>query len=214
MSPPGDDGRRRPRLAPTPGGDRYVLALGTVEPRKNLPGLDAAFDTLATKDPDLRLVLAGPDGWGTAGLDEALARAARHRDRVVRPGFVPENDRGDLLAGAAVLAVPSFYEGFGLTAAEGMLAGTPVVASDAGSHREVIGEAGILVPAADHDALTGALDRVLTDGSLATRLRALGPEQAAPLTWDRTADGLVGLGRKAIAAQAAFSPGPDVHGPE
>ena len=185
------------------GGDRYVLALGTVEPRKNLPGLVAAFDALAAEDPDLRLVLAGPDGWGTAGLDEALARA-RHRDRVVRLGFVPEDDRGDLLAGAAVLAVPSFYEGFGLTAAEGMLAGTPVVASDAGSHREVIGEAGILVPAADHDALVGALDRVLTDGSLATRLRALGPEQAAPLTWDRTADGLVALWRKAIAAQAAF----------
>jgi glycosyltransferase involved in cell wall biosynthesis len=185
------------------GGDRYVLALGTVEPRKNLPGLVAAFDALAASDPDLRLVLAGTDGWGATELDDALTRA-RHRDRVARLGFVPEADRGDLLAGAAVLAVPSFYEGFGLSAAEGMSAGTPVVASDAGSHREVIGDAGLLVPAADHEALAGALERVLSDEALAARLRADGPARAALLSWDRTADGLVDLWRLAIAAQAAF----------
>jgi glycosyltransferase involved in cell wall biosynthesis len=185
------------------GAERYVLAIGTVEPRKNLPGLVAAFDDLAASDPDLRLVLAGPDGWGADQLAAALS-SARHRDRIVRVGFVPEADRGALLAGAAVVAVPSFYEGFGLAAAEAMLAGTPVVASDAGSHREVIGDAGLLVPPGDHDALVDALARVLDGGALAGELRARGPRQAALLTWERTADGLVDLYRKAVAAGPAI----------
>jgi glycosyltransferase involved in cell wall biosynthesis len=181
------------------GGDRYVLALGTVEPRKNLPGLVAAFDAVAADDDEIRLVLAGPDGWGTAALAEALARSP-HTDRIVRAGFVAEADRGDLFAGAAVVAVPSFYEGFGLTAAEALRAAVPVVASDTGSHREVIGDAGLLVPATDTDALAGALRRVLTDDALAADLRRRGPAQVAPLTWDRTADGIVALWQRAIAA--------------
>lgn len=180
------------------GGDRYVLALGTVEPRKNLPGLVAAFDALATDDPDLRLVLAGADGWGGDALTAALA-ASPHRDRVARIGFVPEADRGDLLAGAAAVAVPSFYEGFGLTAAEAMLAGVPVVASDAGSHREVIGDAGVLVPADDVDALAAALHRVLADEALAADLRRRGPERAARFSWAATADGVVDLWQRALA---------------
>jgi glycosyltransferase involved in cell wall biosynthesis len=194
------DGARGRALA---GGDRYVLALGTVEPRKNLPGLVRAFDALAVDDPDLRLVLAGPDGWGTAELADALA-ASPHRARIARLGFVTEADRGDLLAGAAVVAVPSHYEGFGLTAAEAMLAGTPVVASDAGSHREVIGDAGLLVPARDAEALAAALHRVLTDDALAADLRHRGPTQAGSLTWARTADGIVDLWRKAIAAHRSL----------
>jgi glycosyltransferase involved in cell wall biosynthesis len=98
------------------------------------------------------------------------------------------------------VAVPSFYEGFGLTAAEALLAGVPVVASDTGSHREVIGDAGLLVPATDTDALAGALHRVLTEDDLAADLRRRGPAQVAPLTWDRTADGIVALWARAIAA--------------
>lgn len=193
--PPGDAAHGR-SLA---GGARFVLALGTVEPRKNLPALVAAFDELAAADPDLRLVLAGPDGWGATALTEGVARA-RHANRVVRLGFVTEADRRDLMAAAAVVAVPSHYEGFGLTAAEALLAGVPVVASDAGSHREVIGDAGLLVPADDHDRLVGALSRVLSDETLADDLRRRGPLQAAPLTWERTTDGLVDLWRRAIAA--------------
>jgi glycosyltransferase involved in cell wall biosynthesis len=195
--PPGDPHRGQ-GLA---GGSRFVLALGTVEPRKNLPALVSAFDELAGADADLRLVVAGSDGWGTTQLTEAITRA-HHRDRIARLGFVTEADRRDLLAAAAVVAVPSHYEGFGLGAAEAMLAGTPVVASDAGSHREVIGDAGLLVPATDHDALVSALSRVLTDGALADDLRRRGPLQVASLTWDRTTDGLIDLWRRAIADRA------------
>jgi glycosyltransferase involved in cell wall biosynthesis len=181
------------------GSDVYVLALGTIEPRKNLPMLVEAFDALAATDRDLRLVVAGPDGWGVEAYDDAVRRA-HHRDRIVRLGFVPEADRGDLVAGAGVVAVPSHYEGFGLSAAEAMLAGTPVVASNAGSHPEVIGEGGLLVPPDDRDELTHALHRVLTDADLASDLRARGSQQARGYTWSATAEGILALWRRVVGA--------------
>lgn len=183
------------------GAERYILALGTIEPRKNLPRLVAAFDALAADDPELRLVVAGPDGWG---LDEYAAAVQRshHRGRIVRLGFVTEADRGDLLAAATVVAVPSVYEGFGLTAVEAMLAGVPVVASRAGSHPEVIGEAGLLVDPHRTDDLAEALARVLTDASLAADLRRRGAERAARYTWGTTAAGVTDLWRRAVSARA------------
>lgn len=193
--PPGDPARGRD-LA---GGDRFVLALGTIEPRKNLPSLVAAFDLLAADDPDVRLVVAGPDGWGVEAYAAAVERAT-HAARIVRVGFVTEQARGDLLAAASAVAVPSHYEGFGLTAAEAMAAGVPVVASDRGSHPEVVGDAGVLVPADDVAALADALRRVLDDEELAARLRQAGPARAGALTWERTAQGLVDLWNAAAAA--------------
>lgn len=193
--PPGDAARGRTQA----GGDRYVLALGTIEPRKNLPSLVAAFDDLAAVDAELRLVVAGPDGWGVEGYAAAV-EAATHRDRVVRVGYVTEQVRGDLLAGASVVAVPSHYEGFGLSAAEAMAAGVPVVASDRGSHPEVVGDAGVLVDADDVGSLAEAIRRVLDDDALASRLRLAGPERASTLTWERTTDGLVDLWRRATRA--------------
>lgn len=190
---PGDAGRGR-RLA---GGGRYVLAVGTVEPRKNLPRLVAAFDGLAAGDPELRLALAGPDGWGTDGLEAALAAAA-HRDRVVRLGFVDDRDRADLLAGAAVLAVPSVYEGFGLVAAEAMLAGTPVVAAAAGGLVEVVGAAGVLVDPTDVADIARGLHAVLDDDDVAADLRRRGPEQGARFSWEACASGIVDLWRRAV----------------
>lgn len=195
LSPAGDPARGR-ELA---GGDRFVLALGTIEPRKNLPALVAAFDQLAAEDPHLRLVVAGPDGWGSAAYEAAVAAAA-HGERIVRVGFVSEVDRGALLAAAGAVAIPSHYEGFGLGAAEAMAAGVPVVASAAGSHPEVVGDAAVLVDPTDVDALAAALHRVLDDEALAARLRTLGPHRAAPLSWARTAAGIADLWHRAVEA--------------
>ncbi len=181
------------------GSERYVLALGTVEPRKDLPTLVRAFDDLAGAHPDLRLVVAGPDGWGVDAYDAAVG-IARHSDRIVRLGYVTEHERGDLLSGAAAVTVPSLYEGFGLVAAEAMLAGAPVVASDRGSHPEVVGDAGLLVPASDATALAAAVDAVLSDDALADRLRAAGPRRAAGFTWSAMAAGVVELWQTAVAA--------------
>ncbi|MET0728423.1 MAG: glycosyltransferase family 1 protein [Acidimicrobiales bacterium] len=181
------------------GGDEYVLALGTVEPRKNLPVLVEAFDAVAAQRPELRLVVAGPDGWGVPAFRDAVARAT-HRDRIVRLGFVSEADRGHLLAGAGVVAVPSHYEGFGLTAVEAMLAGAPVVASAAGSHREVVGNGGLLVPPGDRDALSDALLAVLGDSVLAESLRQRGRVQAQRYSWRAMGAGIEALWRRAASA--------------
>ncbi|HEY8525506.1 MAG TPA: glycosyltransferase family 1 protein [Acidimicrobiales bacterium] len=188
----GDPARGR-RLA---GGDRYVLAVGTVEPRKDLPTLVRAFDALAARDPELRLVIAGPDGWGTDALAAALDRA-RHRDRVVRLGWVSDGDRRALVAGAAVYCFPSVYEGFGLPPLEAMTAGVPVVATRAGAVPEVCRDGADLVPVGDPDALAAALDRVLTDAGHRDRLVARGRAVAAGYRWEDTADALVDLFRRA-----------------
>ena len=179
------------------GADRYVLALGTVEPRKGLPDLVRAFDRLAATRPDLHLVVVGPDGWGTQAFAAAVA-LARHADRVRRLGWVDAAARSDLLAGARVLAVPSVYEGFGYPPLEAMAAGTPVVATAVGSLPEVLGSAARLVPGGDVDAFTDALAEVVDDDAVAGRLAAAGPPHAARFDWATCADGLVDLYRDAI----------------
>ena len=174
------------------GGDRYVLAVGTVEPRKDLPTLVAAFDDLAAADPDLRLVIAGADGWGADALTSALD-AARHRDRVVRLGWVDDAGRAALVRDAAVFAYPSLYEGFGLPPVEAMAAGVPVVATRAGSLPEVCGDGADLVAPGDAAALAAALGRVLGDGAHRAALVARGSAVAAGYDWDATADRFAAL---------------------
>jgi glycosyltransferase involved in cell wall biosynthesis len=177
--------------------ERYVLALGTVEPRKNLPTLVRAFDQIAADHPSLALVVAGPDGWD--GDAFATARgAARHPDRIRRLGYVGEHDRGDLLAGAAVFAYPSLYEGFGHPPLEAMAAGVPVVAADAGALPEILGDAALLADPADDAALGAQLDRLLGDDALRTTLAERGATRVARFSWPRAAADFVDLYRSQL----------------
>jgi glycosyltransferase involved in cell wall biosynthesis len=176
----GDEGRGHELT----GVDHYVLALGTVEPRKNLPNLVRAFDLVAADDPKLVLVVAGPDGWGVKGFVAAV-NDAEHGDRVRRLGYVEDPDRRDLIAGAAMLAYPSIYEGFGYPPLDAMQAGIPVVASKAGAMPEVLGDAALLPDPMDVGAIAESLQRVLVDEGLRESLITRGRERVRRYAWER-----------------------------
>jgi glycosyltransferase involved in cell wall biosynthesis len=173
-----------------------VLAVGTAEPRKDLPGLVRAFDAIAGDLRDVALVLAGPPGWGSESLQHAVEGASA-RSRIIMTGYVPVLD--PLLRGAAVLAYPSLYEGFGLPTLEAMAAGVPVVTTTAGALPEVVGDAALLVPPGDADALGRALELVLTDDTERCTLIERGHTRARQFTWESCARGLEGLYRDAVS---------------
>lgn len=183
------------------GGHRYVLALGTVDPRKDLPSLVAAFTEVGATDPDLRLVIAGADGMGSEALAEAIARSSLQR-RIVRLGAIGDHQRLALLRGAAVVAYPSRYEGFGLVPLEAMAVGTPVVTTAAGAVPEVVGDAALVVPVGDAGALAHALRQVLQDEALAQDLADSGEARVLDFPWSATVDGIVELYRRAAGEGA------------
>lgn len=196
VAPPSAEGGERP---PT---DRpYVVSTGTIEPRKNLPVLVAAFDQIAG-DVDLDLVVAGPDGWGVDELDAAIA-SSRNRSRIHRLPWLEERSRQRLVAEAAVLAYPSRYEGFGLPPLEAMAVGTPVVAARAGAVPEIVGDAAVLVAPGDVAALAAALLGVLHDDSRRAELVAAGRRRVEEFGWDRCAAGLTAVYRRAAGERAS-----------
>ena len=165
----------------------YVAWVGTVEPRKNVGGLLRAFALVATDHPDHELVLIGPPGWGPQ-LDELMVlldAATRGRVRVL--GFVGDDDRNALVAGAAAFCYPSLREGFGLPVLEAMGQGTPVVTSAGTSTAEVAGTSGVLVDPVSPDAIAEGLRKVIDDDAFADRLSAAGRTRARELTWERSA---------------------------
>ena len=162
----------------------YALFVGTLEPRKNLARLVDAVARLGR--PDLTLVVAGPDGWGDAGVEPTASRV-----RTVLAGRVPAADLPALMAGAAVFCFPSLAEGFGLPVLEAMAVGAPVVTSAGTACAEVAGDAAVLVDPLDVDSLAGGLAQVLDDSDLADRLRAAGRARAAAHTWSSVADATV-----------------------
>jgi len=165
----------------------YLLFVGTLEPRKNLPGLIQAYRLLRdARTTDEPLVLVGGKGWL---YDEIFERVeALHLAEHVRfLHGVPDEDLPGLYSAAGVLTSPSFYEGFGLPALEAMTFGTPVVVSDRASLPEVVGEAGLLVNPDDPQDIARALGRTLNDGALRAQMRERGLAQAARFTWERAA---------------------------
>lgn len=188
------DGARGRQLV---GRQHYVLAVGTIEPRKDHPTLVAAMAELRSVDPSLALVVAGGDGWGTEAFEASL-QANAMTDRVVRLGYVSDRDRADLLAGAACLAFPSRYEGFGIPPLEAMAAGVPVVATTAGSLPEVCGEGARYVAPGQPTELAAAIAEVVTDDDRRTELIAAGRANVARFSWDTMAKEMAGLYRRLV----------------
>lgn len=164
-----------------------VLYVGRRDPYKNLPLLIEAFAIVAKKVPAARLRIIGPadDRYPEA---PALAKMMGLGDRIDWIGYVTPEQLVEEYQRASVFALPSRYEGFGLTLLEAMACGAPVVCSNVSSLPEVGGDAALLVPPGDRAALADALARVLTDPGLAAALREKSRSQAAKFTWRRTAE--------------------------
>jgi glycosyltransferase involved in cell wall biosynthesis len=180
---PSEASRRADRLAAYglhPG--RYVLWVGTVEPRKNLPALLDAFSRLGRHD--LTLALVGPKGWN----EDLKAQLAPIEDHVRVLGFVPPGDLSALYAHASVFCYPSLAEGFGMPVLEAMAAGAAVVTSKGTATEEVLGGCGITVDPHEPEAIADALAALVDDPSERARLAGAARARAATFTWDRTAD--------------------------
>jgi glycosyltransferase involved in cell wall biosynthesis len=199
--PDGDATADRATLAVHGIAPPYVGFAGTIEPRKNVPALVHAFARIAADHPDLRLVLAGSDGWGARPVREAIA-ASRVATRIIRPGYVDNGAIPALFRRAEVVAYPSFEEGFGLPALEGLACGAPVVTTAGSALGEVVDGAALLAPPDDVTGLAEAIARVLDDPALATRLRVAGPARAALFTWERCAEQHVEAYAHAVRAGA------------
>ena len=175
--------------------ERFLLFVGTLEPRKNIVRLLEAYARL-TK-PRSPLMLVGGKGWF---YDQVFLRVEELdlADEVSFVGYVPAEELPWWYNAAAAFVYPSLYEGFGLPALEAMACGTPVVTSTTSSLPEVVGQAGILVEPTDVAALTAALQRVLQEAALREQMRATGLARAARFSWPETATGTVRSYRRAL----------------
>ena len=179
--------------AALPAGRPYLIALGTVEPRKDYPLLVRAFDDIA-REHDIDLVIAGADGWGADALDNAIDEA-EYGGRIKRLGYVDDERRAGLLRGATALVYPSIYEGFGLPPLEAMSASVPVVATASPAVEESTKGAALLTPLGDQQALSGAMTRVIADDELRSQLISAGTARVAEMSWRESTEKMVALYR-------------------
>ena len=163
---------------------RYLLWVGTLEPRKNLPALIEMYAQLKNLHAEYNLVLAGGLGWQ---YEDIVRMAQAVGPKVQITGYLPREDLVSLYAGAALFVYPSLYEGFGMPLLEAMASGLPIVAANNSSIPEVIGDAGILVDPLNIAEMGEAVRRVLNDRSLSASLREKGIARAREFTWERAA---------------------------
>ncbi|HEY0844048.1 MAG TPA: glycosyltransferase family 1 protein [Noviherbaspirillum sp.] len=178
---------------------RYQLAVGTLEPRKNLSTVIAAFSSL----PDairkqFPLVIVGMNGWGMQSFSTGLT-SMMARGEVRMLGYVAQDELPAIYAGAQLLVYPSLYEGFGLPPLEAMACGVPVIASRRASLPEVVGEAGVMVEPLDTDAVARSMRALVEDPALHASLRLAGRERAQMFSWRRFAHETISVYRKVLA---------------
>lgn len=162
---------------------RYILSIGTIEPRKNLETLLRAFSRINKK---YILVLVGKQGWVSKKFFD-LFDELNIKDHIIMTGYVPTDDIGPLYSGAEVFVYPSLYEGFGLPVLEAMQCGCPVIAANTSSIPEIAGNAAILIDPTDIESLVRAITTVITKPSLRKKLKQNGFKQAKNFSWQKTA---------------------------
>jgi len=169
--------------------EKFILYLGNVEPRKNLIGLIRAYNDLRRRNPafsGVKLVIAGATGWKIKDIFKELY-ASDYQADIKFLGYIDKADKPALYSLCSVFAYPSFYEGFGFPPLEAMACGAPVVTSNVSSLPEIVGSATLIVDPYNTNAITTALEQVLTDDALAERLRRDGLEQVKRFNWANTA---------------------------
>ena len=178
--------------------ERYILAVGTLEPRKNLAGLVAAYREVRAADPAAPpLVLVGPAGWGAALEVSGLPEGS-----LITTGYLSTDLLRQVVAGSLGLVFPSLYEGFGLPPLEALACGRPVVASDLPVTREVLGDAATLVPSLDVEALAAAIGQLLSidsESDAEAAAVAMRRRHARRWTWGRCADATTRAYHRALA---------------
>jgi alpha-1,3-rhamnosyl/mannosyltransferase len=178
---------------------QYMIAVGTLEPRKNLTTVLAAHARLpGAMQRAYPLVLVGVEGWLTDGLHASL-RTPLEKGTARLLGYVPDADLPTLIAGARTLLYPSVYEGFGLPPLEAMACGVPVIASQAGAVSEVVGDAGLLNEALHVEAFSESMRAVVDDDALHLRLAQAGQERSRRFSWSRAVDETLAVYRSVAA---------------
>ena len=178
--------------------ERFILFVGTIEPRKNIITLIEAFAKLQTCEPaNLKLVIGGAKGWF---YEDVFARVEELglEGEVLFPGYIPASELPLWYNAAELFVYPSLYEGFGLPPLEAMACGTPVVVADTSSLPEVVGEAGVIVNPLDVEGLAEAMRRVLGDEALQQEMKERGLRRAQGFSWAETAQETVQVYRRAM----------------
>lgn len=179
----------------------FIAFVGTLQPRKGLPALVAAFARVRHEHPDIKLVLAGGDGWGLDALHDAI-RTHGVASQVIRPGYVDDPTVAALYRNASVVAYPSLAEGFGLPALEAMACGSALVTTSGTAMDDFVGDGALTVAPNDATALADAMLDAMRIPT-AARLRARGPEIAQNFTWSACADTHLRIYRSAYDAPAS-----------
>lgn len=167
-------------------GEKYLLFIGTIEPRKNIKNLILAFHRFSLENNDYKLVIAGKKGWyfqEVFRLPEKLGL----NEKVIFTGFIDEEDKPYLIAAAKIFIYPSMYEGFGLPVLESLSCGVPTITSNISSLPEIAGDAALLINPASVDELYLNIKRLLSDEVLYARLKRKSIEQAKKFSWEKTA---------------------------
>jgi glycosyltransferase involved in cell wall biosynthesis len=169
--------------------DDYILSVGSIQPRKNLSRLIAAYSRLRRARPESKLpklVLVGKFAWLYAETLRTIKELELSKS-VILTGYVPQKDLPALYSGALCFVYPSYFEGFGLPPLEAMKCGAPVVVGDKTSLPEIVGDAGILVDPFDVDEIAAAIEKVVSDANLRAQLRLKGLERSKLFDWQETA---------------------------
>lgn len=169
--------------------EKFILFLGTIEPRKNIEGLISAYDKLRSNNEGLaeyKLIIAGGRGWKSGKIYEAVKKS-KYKDDIIFTGYIENDEKLYFYNLASLFAYPSFYEGFGFPPLEAMACGTPIISSFSSSLPEIAGDSGILINPYNSDDLAKAMEDILTNPRLKEDLVNKGFERIKLFNWENTA---------------------------